>query len=417
MNKKSITPLSLLITSILIVSLGLTMLFKPLYVQNIITTFIPFLFIGMGVLQIIAYVFNKNKKELKTIISGVLYISLALLLKYKIIFIQSSIVFIVGVYAFINFLAQSISTIILYNDKTKEWIFSGITTITSLIFSMLLIRYPIQNRFFLSSVASIYLILFGFTIFRDFMMEISDVKKIKNNLRRKIRIRLPIIYTAFIPQKMLEHFNEKLTTSSDKMFIESKTEESGELEVFIHLAKNVAKGFGHIDICYKDKIYSYGTYDSKSNRLFNLVSDGVLIEVDREKYIEFNTKNRHLVSFVLTLTEKQCNAVSDKIEQIKGDCKSWYCDLNQNNQKDYTCSLFLHTNAKFYKFKKGYFKTYFVLTSNCVRLADNIIGSAGIDAITINGIITPGIYFNYLNNLFLMNNTIVIRRNTYNISK
>lgn len=75
--------------------------------------------------------------------------------------------------------------------------------------------------------------------------------------------------------------------------------------------------------------------------------------------------------------------------------------------------MFLDTNCKFYKFKSGYFKTYFTLTSNCVRLADTIVGSIGLDLIAINGIITPGTYYNYLDNLFKRRNTIVVKKQLY----
>lgn len=56
--------------------------------------------------------------------------------------------------------------------------------------------------------------------------------------------------------------------------------------------------------------------------------------------------------------------------------------------------MFLDTNCKFYKFKSWYFKTYFTLTSNCVKLVDTIVGSIGLDLIAINGIITPDTYYN-----------------------
>lgn len=52
------------------------------------------------------------------------------------------------------------------------------------------------------------------------------------------------------------------------------------------------------------------------------------------------------------------------------------------------------TKATLYKFTKGKFKTYFVLGSNCVYLVDNIIGSAWIDILKMNGIITQGIINN-----------------------
>lgn len=393
---------------------------RPQSIENIITTVIPFFIVCVGLLNMISYIFTRNKKDIDRFISGILYIFLGFFVKYKIIFIETSIVFIIGVYALINFTAQLVSTIILYNNKTKEWIYSFISTITSLVFALILITNSANLRWVVSKLAAVYLIFIGLTIFRDFMIETFDTNKAKSNLKRKIRIRLPVIYTAFIPQKMLEKINESLKTNKEQVFVQSKNDQKGELEVFIHLAKDVANGFGHVDICYKDTIYSYGTYDSSSNRFFKLVSDGVLIEADRDKYIDFNRKHRHLISFVLSLTPEQCEAIEERIEKLKAKAYRWKCEAETNKNKEYddfTNSLYLWSNSKFYKFRSGYFKTYFVLITNCVKLADTIIGATGIDALVLNGIITPGIYFNYLNKLFMMNNSIVIRRNIYNTSR
>lgn len=415
---KAISPISILITSLSVIILGVVMFINPKYIENIITTIMHFIIIALGMLNIIAHIFRKNKKEFNKLITGILYIFLGTFIKYNIIFIETSIVFIIGVYAFINFIAQLIATLILYKNKTKEWIYSFISTITSLTFGLILIMNPASQRTIVSKLASIYLIFIGLTIFRDFIIEAFDIKTVRTNLKRKIRIRLPVIYTAFIPQKILEKMNELLETEDEKVFVQSKSDQKGELEIFVHIAKDVANGFGHVDICYKDLIYSYGTYDSSSNRFLDLISDGVLIEVDRDKYIDFNIKSRRLISFVLSLTPKQCSAIEDRIEKLKSQAYRWKCEAEKSKKKeydDYTNSLYLESNSKFYKFKSGYFKTYFVLITNCVKLADTIIGAAGIDALGINGIITPGIYFDYLNNLFLKKNSIVIRRNIYNL--
>lgn len=66
-----------------------------------------------------------------------------------------------------------------------------------------------------------------------------------------------------------------------------------------------------------------------------------------------------------------------------------------------------------YKFKSGPFKTYFVLSTNCVAMADTIVGKTGIDIIGINGVITPGTYYEYFNQEFLKSNSKVVTRTIY----
>ena len=416
MNTRTISPISMIVTSTLIIAAGFYIFFNPINLESLINGLIPLLIIGIGVLSIITYVFNRKEKNIKSLLSGVLYIYLGVFIRSKIIYIDASLIMIVGIYAGINFVVQLITTIILYRNKTKRWIFSAISSIISLVCSMILILHPIRLRYLLIKIAGIYLILYGLTILGDFINEVFDKNSIKDNLKRKIRIRLPMIYTLFIPQKLLKKINSLLETSTKQVFEEAKSKNSGELEVFIHLSEDIGGGFGHVDIGYKDKIYCYGNYDRSTNRLFGFLSDGVLIEVDKNKYINHTVKERYLISFIFALNQAQYDAIEKKIEEIKEKAVEWHCEAEENPNKvytEYTNSLYQNTLAKFYKFKSGYFKTYFTFTTNCVKLSDVIIGAAGIDAITLNGIITPGIYFDFLNNLYKMNSSIVVKRNLY----
>ena len=47
-------------------------------------------------------------------------------------------------------------------------------------------------------------------------------------------------------------------------------------------------------------------------------------------------------------------------------------------------------------------------------LADYIIGKSGIDLLKMNGVITPGAYYEYLNREFQKKNSMVISRKIYN---
>ena len=419
MNYKTISPITTLFTSIILFTSGFFILFKPYLFTKTAFNITSITIFILGILSIISYLFNKEKKIVQSLLPGIGYILLAIFIQSKTLFIEISITRIIGIYAFINFIIRAIASIILYKNKTKGWFINLLLGIVSVLFFIILFFNPKKHMNLITMISGIYLILYGITVLVDFFREAFDLDLVKDNLKRRIRITLPTIYVAFIPQKVLEKINSTMEVSTPQcIFVDSKTNEEGQLEIFIHLGPDCANGFGHVDICFEDKIYSYGTYDSKSNRLLKLVSDGVLIEANREEYIEFaiRDRQRYLVGFVLSLDNIQYNAIKNKIKKIKDDCIDWHCDAEKNKNKEYKDSgslIYLATKAKFYKFKSGYFKTYFTLTSNCVKLADTIIGAAGLDAIGANGIITPGTYFNYLNNLFNKKNTLVIKRNIY----
>ncbi|KXT74682.1 hypothetical protein STRDD10_00768 [Streptococcus sp. DD10] len=70
-------------------------------------------------------------------------------------------------------------------------------------------------------------------------------------------------------------------------------------------------------------------------------------------------------------------------------------------------------NAQLYKFKTSKFKTYFVLSTNCVLLADSTIGQVGTDILNLKGFITPGTYQDYLDKEYGKPNSLVVSKTIY----
>ena len=87
--------------------------------------------------------------------------------------------------------------------------------------------------------------------------------------------------------------------------------------------------------------------------------------------------------------------------------------LRRNLVTDAASELVKATGAKIYKIKSGEFKTYFAINTNCVKLADYITGSAGLDVLDVSGIVTPGSYYALLDDMFERRNTIVVSKTIY----
>ena len=66
-----------------------------------------------------------------------------------------------------------------------------------------------------------------------------------------------------------------------------------------------------------------------------------------------------------------------------------------------------------YKFNDTSFKTYFVFSTNCVKLVDHIIRSVGIDAVNSKGIITPGGFYDFFDYQFSLDQSIIVSKQTY----
>ena len=57
------------------------------------------------------------------------------------------------------------------------------------------------------------------------------------------------------------------------------------------------------------------------------------------------------------------------------------------------------------------------MSTNCVKLVDDVVGTTGSDLLTINGVITPGAYYEYLENEFKKKNSNVITKQIYSKEK
>ena len=140
--------------------------------------------------------------------------------------------------------------------------------------------------------------------------------------------------------------------------------------------------------------------------------------MDREKYIKYclTQKNENIVSFNIYLTDEQLIDVHKYIDEYMTRLYRWQCDKERNPDGDFydkASKFYTQADAKLYKYKKGKYKTYFLISTNCVSVADELIGSSGINVISLNGIITPGTYLTYLNREFKRNNSFVTKKTIF----
>lgn len=239
----------------------------------------------------------------------------------------------------------------------------------------------------------------------------------KDSLKRRIRIPVPIFISALIPKVMMDYINERLAVEPKEKFIDDQIYSN--VEIFIHVSPDGFGTIGHCDICIDDNVISYGNYDCDSIRLCESIGDGVIFVAPRESYIPFciEVDRKTIFSYGVRLTKKQLESIKTEIKKIFENTYRWYPHSykNKDDCNDYASKLYLRTNTKFYKFNKGRFKTYFVLGSNCVKLAETIMGKAGMDIIDLNGIISPGTYQSYLEKEYQRVNGAIITKNIYNI--
>ena len=280
------------------------------------------------------------------------------------------------------------------------------------------------NSVFQLFVLGAYFFLYGVSNIRDGFLFEEEIGK--NHLKRRIRISLPIVLAALIPARTLAKINKFMQENADERedihIGMVKSGKTAELEIFVHTAEtSLFSAIGHVDICYQGRVISYGNYDPSSETLFGMVGDGVLYFCDRDKYIDLckRESQKTLFGYGIDLTPEMEKAVQKKLAELKQLTIPWEPSADKimtgDGKEDYTYAYKIRheTDGELYKFIKSKFKSYFVLSTNCVLLADTIVGQAGTDILSPKGFIAPGTYQAYLNREFEKPNSIVVSKHVY----
>lgn len=294
--------------------------------------------------------------------------------------------------------------------------------LVSLSFGAALILYPSIRSGIMRFILAGYFGLMSLSTASDLRRELFPGRiPVTDAVKRHIRIQLPTALTALVPRSAIDKVNDTLRLTKDEPEQDLAKDPSAipDMEIFIHAAKSGPGVFGHVDLCYHDTVITFGSYDESSYKLGGIISSGVLAIVNgKEKYLDYCIKSRKksIFGFGLRLTEGQRERVELRIEDLMREVEPWLSPIEcdpQGAHEDYASSFIKNLDARLYKFRSGGFRTYFAVSTNCALLADKVVGLVGTDIITLNGILTPGAYYSYLDREFRRKNSIVITKTLY----
>lgn len=424
---KAISPIVILVNAMLLICIGILLMSKGIIMYELLMMVILGFVIFSGAKELISGL-SKNQPMRGAIIFFAYMFFSIFLVRQKII-LGASIPFLFGLWFIVNAALRLILAIQCIAMKLVGEARHIIAFLVSLGFGLSLIFKPLKQIDDLTFVIGLYMILYGIFTLSDFFEELMSWDKVATKIRRRARIPVPLFVAAFIPKRALSSINryfESTDAEKNRVYMRSKALvniNEVDLEIFIHLKEEGFESFGHVDICYEGKVYSYGCYDHHSNLLGGFISDGTIAISEREKYIHhcLNFEHKVLVGYGILLSQNQRAQVEKSIENLKALFIPWKSDFQKIEDgemeyrecKDPASELYKATGASIYKLSSGPFKKYFALSTNCVQLADTITGSAGLDALSVKGVITPGNYYSLLNNMFERKNTIVVSKNVY----
>ncbi len=419
-----------------LIMVGLWMILWPSQVESIVekTTIVVLSLLSLiDLAEWIAYKPKRSRDGMLKFGYALLYIALLLLVWSMPVLYLSFFSLILGIWVLFNAVVRTISFVIYQVNKAEGRLVMLALTLLSYGFGIWMVLCPQANIRMVVYIWGSYLLAFGLTHLGD-LFRILGVTN-QGGTRRGFRMSLPVSLAALIPYGMVRRVNDmiddetvvekKKRRRAPRMpFDAQKEDEPPDLEVFVHVTPTGFSRFGHLDICFNGTVMSYGCYDERTRRFFRMFGEGHLIITEqKEKYLAFccYENKKTIYGFGLRLTEEQKANVRKEVALIDPLLTPYYPDtklaergeLPNKVYNDYASRLYRVTGARLYRFLKGKFKVYYSLGTNCVLLADTLIGAAGSDIISLTGVVTPGTYYDYLNRQFLIKNSNVISRKAY----
>lgn len=414
MTEKAVTKISLIINSILFITVGFIIIFYKTKYLDLFHLINSLLIISLGGISLLLNILKT--KRIKDILLSLSTLGIGIFFYNNKRKFLSLFPIMFGIYMLVNGIIKFVTYVVFKKVENENFYNVLLGSVIDFIFSYIMIKEPSENIDNLTIILGIYIILFGVTYAKDFLKEIfPDIMKKK----RKKRITLPIIVSSMIPYGVLLKINNALNSYETPVKVKNKKVSGNvDLEIFIHVKDTAIGRFGHADLCYKGMVYSYGCYDEKSKKLFESLGNGTLFKTnERDKYLKFCTTNsdKTIFAFGITLADKEKEKIEKRLKKIEDDTYPW--NPKESGKNSYAQKLVKKTQAKFYKFKNSNYKTYFLMSTNCVKLVDDVVGTTGSDLLTTNGVITPGAYYEYLENEFKKKNSNVITKQIYSKEK
>lgn len=418
--KKS-QPFISLITALLLLSEVIILLIDYRLILHILLAAI-IIFMFLYALNISISVYNSGKK-LRSVLYLAVNITLILLFYALSDFLGLSIIRLHGLLIIATALIRGLIFVQCILEKLGGKFRNGFASIISFIIGTAFLLSPEKNISLFMLLLGIYLFLHSLISFSDFFigMFISDNT---DKIKRRIRAPLPDSIVHFIPIATLKIFNKRFKQDEDysKDFAATEEYTESELEIFVHVGNKGFQKFGHVDICYKGNVYTYGQYDHHTYILGGAICDGTLMIVPRKEYLDIaiNYSQKLITGFKLKLTKKQLEIIDNQFQKLYGRLEEWYCDAKKSelniipdgDYDDYASVVYKKSKAKMYKVTEGKFKNYFVFNTNCVALADYLIGPSGLD-MSRPGIVSPGSYYALLDDMYNRGNSMITAKTIY----
>lgn len=329
-----------------------------------------------------------------------------------------------GLWALLTGFVQASYVYQLRSTGSRGWIRYLVIAVLSLLFGVTMLLHPISNVINVRVVAGVYLLLEGLCAFVEYLHAMLRWDMENSRFLMRVRIQPPVMLTSFLPVWLLDKFNRMLERNNTDHIYEKPAPDAPKadisnkrLTILFHLGRNVAMGYGHVDFALGDTVYSYGCYDDASNRVLGFYSDGTFMVTKLKPYLDYcrRWQKKTLVGFTMLLTVEQEKQVRRTLERTLADCVPWKPGERNSTDVGQSAHASQFIPIRYYKVVSGPFKIYSALKTNCVAMAEILVGQSGLKVLPSYGIITPGSYYAFMERQLKDPDSPVIRKTVYKI--
>ncbi len=414
MLRKAYTPVSMFLEALALLIVGILFLASPESMLKLAVSAVHMLAWIMALNSLLRWL-TKRDRQRPSLLHALLMLGLAVFLSARPTFVASSASLVFAVWILLNALAKVIYAYQLWNTKSRGGVWTLLQGILYSFFALSLLSDLAGSAVALSRLLGVYALVSSLFMLIDATRELLGTDINGKRVRQRVRFKPPVLLTALLPMRLLRMLDDPDEEAEIVKWTRQETAIENarpNMEIFLHLGKNAAFGFGHMDIALEGKAYSFGNYDSESSRLFGAFADGVFLVADRNAYLRYvlTHEKQRMIGYGVVLSEAQMKAVRDKINAFLRQSSRWHPTAEKSPDSKL---MEQEAQAEFHKIGQGPFRTYNVLTTNCVAVANMLSGSGGVDLMNPQGIITPGTYSEFLDRQFLRKKSIVVSRTVY----
>ena len=332
-----------------------------------------------------------------------------------------------SLYIFFNFAVEGIQTILDYAEKARDFKSHLFMTVVYLALFAVSVTARKHDVRFIMYYFGLYLLIQAFEAFAELYVIRHPHSSRTYSFNHWVA--LPVYVVTLLPFWILSSMNRKLMKEDlrDLHYDERKNEEPVNLRVFIHSGLEGDHRVGHMTFSWKGVMYSYGNYDKEEEKFFRTIGPGIFFRAPADIYVNNCCiyEGSTLFEFGLHLNKEQEGKLEEIIDHILSITYRWDCPIERANhgwekfsefEEDYASRLHYRTGAKFRKFSRGQYKTYWVMGDNCSLFAENILSALDHQIVHKSGIVTPGEYFEYFQEAFADPKSNVVYRSWHSAS-